>query len=181
MNIFAQISIAFWVFLAAIITILIFIIQIKTRQSSKVHLTDHSLLDINEELDTVIKSVHSTSTHQDIKIKYYSTLEQATFIKGNRNNFHLALLNLVKNGLDASQNGSIEIAVHEMLSSILIVIEHNGRCFTNEQIKKLNSILPGTDVINSMKGKIEVVSQQGQGTILSVKIPKAPGFTAKTI
>lgn len=160
---------------------MIFIVKRNSGHNVSTSMNEHSLLDINEELDTVIKSVHSASSHQDIQIKYSSTLEQTTFIKGNKNNFHHALYNLVKNGLDASQNGKIEIAVHEMLSSILIVIEHNGKCMTNEQIKKLKAILPASDIIDSMKGKIEIVSQQDKGTMFSVIIPKASGFKANII
>lgn len=181
MNIFAETPIELWLFLTMIIFITILVLSQKKRYFVKTKLNDLCLLDINEELDTVIKSVHSTSAHQDIQIKYYSTLEQTAFIKGNKNKFHLALLTLVKKSLDASQNGKIEIAVHDMLSSILIIIEHNDRSLTYEQINKLKTILPGMDVINSMKGKIEIVSQQGTGTRLSVKIPKAPGFKAKII
>lgn len=181
MSVLTQILIELWLFLSIFLLLTIFITKRKKWQYAKTPMKDHSLLDINEELDTVIKSVHSASAHQDIHIKYYSTLEHTTFIKGNKTKFHLALLNLVKNGLDASQNGSIEIAVHEMLSSILIVIEHNGKSMTNEQEKKLKSFLPTSDIIDSMKGKIEIVSQQDKGTMLSVIIPKAPGFKANVI
>lgn len=181
MNVVTQIIIELWLFLAFFMFITFFIIKRKKRQNAQTSLNDQSLLDINEELGTVIKSVHSTSTHSDIHIKFYSTLENITFIKGNRNKFHLALLNLVKSGLDDSQNGSVEIAVHEMLSSILIVIEHNGKIMNNEQVKKLKSILPASDIIDSMKGKIEIVSQQDKGTMLSVIIPKASGFKANII
>lgn len=185
MNTFANFSNELWlsISLIAILTISIYYYYKKRKDQHSTVCAEgnHHLLDVHKELDTIIQSVHSTVAKQNIQIKYQSTLEQNIFIKGNKSKFHHVLFDLVKKGLEASHNGTIEIAVHEMLSSILIVIEHNGKSLSKEQINQLTHSLPTTDLMRTMKGKIEIVSQQGQGTILSLIIPKASRFKPNTI
>ena len=147
---------------------------------------DYSLLDVSEEIVSVINSINSFASLHDIKIKYLSTLEDHLFVKGNRTQFRQAILNLMNNGIVVCQNGVIEIAVHEMMSCILIVIEDNGIGMTQEQLGSLGSSLRsnqkrGTppevvvsyNIIHSMSGKVKVESEQGKGTIFSIMIPKA--------
>lgn len=185
MNTFTNFSIELWLSLSLIAILTLFIYYYyknkKNLHSKVCRENNHNLFDVHKELDTIIQSVHSTVDQKNVQIKYYSTLEQNIFIEGNKSKFHHALFDLVKKGLDASHNGTIEVAVHEMLSSILIVIEHNGRSLSKEQIKQLTNSLPTTDLMRTMKGKIEIVSQQGQGTILSLIIPKASRFKPNTI
>lgn len=185
MNVIENFPIVLWLSLFFIITLALFsYYYYKKRQKltfTQLFDGDQSLLDVDKELDTVIQSVHSSTDWENIHIKYYSTLEQNIFIKGNKHKFHHLLIDLVKNGLEASQNGSIEIAVHEMLSSILIVIEHNGKALTKEQIKEISKSLLTTNKMGSMKGKIEVISKPSQGTSFSLIIPKASGLKANTI
>ena len=88
--------------------------------------------------------------------------------------------------MEACQNGVIEIAIHEMMSSILIVIEDNGIGMPKEQIGGLGyplrstqkrgtplGVLVSYNIIDSMSGKVEVVSKHGKGTIFSIMLPKA--------
>ncbi|WP_318505399.1 ATP-binding protein [Bacillus sp. T3] len=184
MNVIEKFPIELWLSLFFIIILALFSYYYKKRQNltlAQVIDGDQSLLDVDKELDTVIQSVHSSTDWENIHIKYYSTLEQNIFIKGNKHKFHHLLIDLVKDGLEASQTGSIEIAVHEMLSSILIVIEHNGRALTKEQIKGMSKSILTTNKMGSMKGKIEVISNPSQGTSFSLIIPKASGLKANTI
>jgi two-component system, sporulation sensor kinase B len=186
LNTFSNVPIELWIFLLLIIPMVLLINHsclkiMKNHTSTEKKKINLTLLDVSEELNNVIKSVHSTANQQNFQINYYSTLDSRIFIKGNQNKFHQAFLNIVKNGLEASQNGTIEIAAHEMLSSILIVIEHNGQSMTKDQIKRLSKSLQIHNAIESMKGKIEVVTPQGKGTIFSVIIPKAGGLKPTTI
>lgn len=150
---------------------------------------NHYLLDVRKELDAVVNAIYSLANLHNIEVKYFSTLEKDIYIIGNRFQFRQALINLIKNGMEASQkNGSIEIAIHEMLASVLIVIEDSGDGMTKEQLKCLGHPLPTTkesgtglgimvsyNIIRSMRGKVEVVSEQGKGTVFSIILPKAIG------
>lgn len=155
---------------------------------------EEGLLDVHEEIDSVILSLYSFANMHNIEIKYYSTLEKNYFVRGNKHQFRQAIINIVKNGIEACQNGSIEIAVHEMLSSILIVIEDNGSGMTKKQMNRIGKPLHSTkkrgtgfgimvsyNIINSMSGKVEVESDKGKGTSFSIMLPKAAGAAAKTI
>jgi two-component system, sporulation sensor kinase B len=143
------------------------------------------LINVHEEMDSVIKSLYAFASLHNIEIKYFYTIDDNRFIKGNRNHFRQALINIIKNGMEACHNGSLEIAVHEMLSSILIVIEDNGDGMSREQLNRLGSPIftskkNGTglgsmvsyNIIASMKGNIEVESRKGKGTVFSITFPK---------
>ncbi|MGJ7919383.1 sensor histidine kinase [Neobacillus sp. LXY-4] len=174
------------VYLVASVSIFISMFYFLLKKFIPTNKSEHSLLDVNEELNFLIASLYSFAKNYNIEINYFSTLENQVFIKADKNNFQKALTNLVKNGFESSQKGSIEIAVHEMLSSILIVIEDNGKGLTKDQLKLLGKPIHTTknnveepdiavsyNLIGSMSGKIEVASELGRGTIFSVIIPKA--------
>lgn len=151
---------------------------------------EYRLLNIHEEFDHVLQSIQSYAQMHQVELKYIPSVEQDLFIKGNRTQFHQALLNFIKNGIEAIKpNGVIEIAIHEMLESIFIVIEDNGTGMSKEQIKRLgypvksqkeNGTGLGTmlayNIIHSMSGKIDVSSKKGKGTTFSIILPKAKRF-----
>ena len=96
------------------------------------------------------------------------------------------LLNLIKNGIEATkEDGVVEVAIHEMLDSIYILIEDNGKGMANNEVRtiggpiqsqKKNGTGLGTlvafNILKSMSGKIEVSSQVGRGTTFSIILPK---------
>lgn len=185
-------SIEFLIFLILIVLIPLLLYQtfLKKRLNRKKHKDVQSLLDVRAELDSLIKSTYILADLHNIEIKYYSTLDRDIFIKGNKSEFRQALDNLIKNGIKASQNGPVNIAIHEMLSSVLIVIEDSGEGLTTEQLKRLlcqkNSgpgpeIMVSYNIIKSMSGKVKVVSKPGNGTVFSIILPKAFRYKAKTI
>lgn len=155
--------------------------------------SEDGLLDVKEEIDSVISTLYTFAIMHKIEIKYFTTLEENLYVKGNKFQFRQAIINLVKNGMEACQNGIIEIGLHEMLSSILIVIEDNGTGMTKDQLNRLGDRLHSTkkrgtglgvmvsyNIIGSMSGKVQVTSEQGKGTIFSITIPKATAFDPKT-
>jgi two-component system sporulation sensor kinase B len=147
---------------------------------------DQCLLDVHQELSSLINTLITNTNINPIRINYFSTLNEQIFIKGNKIKFHQAMINLIKSVLEKSPNTPIVVAVHEMLSSILIIIENGGKELPIEQLNqlrkkrhetnregKLPSIVESYNLIGSMRGKIEITSEFGKGTIFSVIIPKA--------
>jgi two-component system, sporulation sensor kinase B len=148
---------------------------------------DYGLLNIHEEFEHVLKCIQTYALIHQVELTYIPSFEKDLYIKGNRSLFHQALLNVMKNGIEAiKQNGKLEIAIHEMLESIYIVIEDNGKGMTKEQVNWLGNPLKsykengtglGTmiayNIIHSMSGKIDVTSEKGKGTTFSIIIPKA--------
>lgn len=148
---------------------------------------EHRLLNIHEEMEHILKCVHTYALIHQVELTYIPSFEKELYIKGNRSQFQQALLNFIKNGIEAiKQNGKLEIAIHEMLESIYFVIEDNGRGMNKEQLSRLGSPLKshkengtglGTmlayNIIHSMSGKIDVSSEKGKGTTFSIILPKA--------
>jgi two-component system, sporulation sensor kinase B len=148
---------------------------------------EHRLLNIHEEMEHILKCVHTYALIHQVELTYIPSFEKDLYIKGNRSQFQQALLNFIKNGIEAiKQDGKLEIAIHEMLESIYFVIEDNGKGMNKEQLNRLGSPLKshkengtglGTmiayNIIHSMSGKIDVSSEKGKGTTFSIILPKA--------
>lgn len=148
---------------------------------------EYRLLNIHDEFEHILKCIQTYALIHQVELTYIPSFEKELYIKGNRNLFHQALLNFMKNGIEAiKQNGKLEIAIHEMLESINIVIEDNGKGMTREQLSWLGNPLKshkkngtglGTmiayNIIHSMSGKIDVSSEKGRGTTFSIILPKA--------
>jgi two-component system, sporulation sensor kinase B len=148
---------------------------------------EHRLLNIHEEMEHILKCVHTYALIHQVELTYIPSFEKDLYIKGNRSQFQQALLNFIKNGIEAiKQDGKLEIAIHEMLESIYFVIEDNGKGMNKEQLNSLGSPLKshkengtglGTmiayNIIHSMSGKIDVSSEKGKGTTFSIILPKA--------
>lgn len=148
---------------------------------------EYRLLNIHEEFENVLKSIHTYAQIHQVELSYIPSFEKDLYIKGNRSQFQQALLNFMKNGIEAiKQNGKLEVAIHEMLESIYIVIEDNGNGMSKEQLNWLGNPLKsqkengtglGTmiayNIIHSMSGKIDVTSEKGKGTTFSIILPKA--------
>jgi two-component system, sporulation sensor kinase B len=148
---------------------------------------EYCLLNIHEEFDYVLKCIQTYALIHQVELAYHPSFDKELFVKGNRSQFQQALLNFMKNGIEAiKQNGKLEIAIHEMLESVYIVIEDNGKGMSKEQINWLGNPLKshkengtglGTmiayNIIHSMSGKIDVSSERGKGTTFSIILPKA--------
>jgi two-component system, sporulation sensor kinase B len=148
---------------------------------------EYRLLNIHEEFEYVLKCIQTYALIHQVELNYIPSFEKELYVKGNRSQFQQALLNFMKNGIEAiKQNGKLEVAIHEMLESIYIVIEDNGKGMTKEQLNRLGNPLKshkengtglGTmiayNIIHSMSGKIDVQSETGKGTTFSIILPKA--------
>ncbi|NRF90360.1 ATP-binding protein [Paenibacillus frigoriresistens] len=58
-------------------------------------------------------------------------------ILGDSQQFRQSLINLVKNCIEASPNGRVDIAVLTIRENVVIRIKDNGRGMTSEQIQRL--------------------------------------------
>lgn len=143
-------------------------------------------LDVHQEIEGIIQSIQSYAHLHDVELKFFPAIDRNLFIKGDPYQFRHALLNLTKNGIEATnENGLVELAVHEMLDSIYIIIEDNGKGMSNEEVANIGSpiqsqkkngtglgTLVAFNILQAMNGKIEVSSQLGKGTTFSIILPK---------
>jgi two-component system, sporulation sensor kinase B len=144
-------------------------------------------LNVHEEIEYILKCIQTFALIHQVEIVYHPSFDKDLYSKGNKSQFHQALLNIMKNGIEAIKgDGKLEIGVHEMLESIYIVIEDNGIGMPKEMLNLLGNPLKsqkengtgfGTmiayNIIQSMGGKIEVTSEKGKGTTFSIILPKA--------
>ncbi|MGM0902624.1 MAG: ATP-binding protein [Bacillota bacterium] len=160
-----------------------FLVLAKEQKKQKV------ILNVHTELEAIIHSIQSYAQMHDVELKFFPAIDRRLSVKGDPSQLRYALLNLIKNGIEAiEKDGVVEIAVHEMLDSIYILIEDNGKGMSNEEVnnigaptnsKKKNGTGLGTlvafNILKSMAGKIEVTSQVGKGTTFSIILPKVNG------
>lgn len=103
----------------------------------------------------------------------------------NKEKFTQVLVNILKNGIEATENGGkIEINIYSNYSNIYIDISDDGIGMTGEQIKHIGTPYYSTkekgtgiglmvcyNIIESMGGKITIKSEVNKGTTFTIIIP----------
>jgi signal transduction histidine kinase len=140
---------------------------------------------VNELENIVILMKLYADVHQ-VELRYSSTLVEEVTFKGDRTMVRFALINLIKNAIEACRpKGRVNICLHEMLKEIYIVIEDNGVGIPASVLPQLGKPLPtakenGTGlglvstykIAESMGGRVEVESSPNEGTTFSLYFPK---------
>lgn len=160
-----------------------YLVLAKDQNSQKMKLNVHS------ELEATLHSIQSYAQMHEVELKFFPAIDKELTVKGDPYQFRHALLNLIKNGIEATkEDGVVEVAIHEMLDSIYILIEDNGKGMANNEVRTIGSpiqsqkkngtglgTLVAFNILKSMSGKIEVSSQLGRGTTFSIILPKTAG------
>ncbi|WP_168120216.1 PAS domain-containing sensor histidine kinase [Paenibacillus sp. HB172176] len=142
-------------------------------------------LEVGKELDYIAKVMQPYCTLHDVE---YHNILPAEIMKfyGNLKKFHQALINLIKNGIEAMKDGGvmrIEAAL-ENEESILIRISDTGEGMDTAALESLGKpffttkdagtglgTMVSFGIIHAMKGSIEVDSEPGTGTSFSIRLP----------
>lgn len=130
----------------------------------------------------------------------YNPEDKFTFIKGDQSNFGRMISNLMNNAVEASEgrHGIVDVTFKVKENYVYITIQDNGKGMPQEMIDKIMSNSPvGTtkkeghgigleQVMNTLKlynGKIEVESEEGIGTKITLKLPmiNPPKWVAQKI
>jgi two-component system sporulation sensor kinase B len=139
-----------------------------------------------KELRNLVQLMKSYAQIHQVELIYTSTAEEDVSIKGDPSLLRFAILNIIKNGIEAcSPNGRVNISLHEMLKDVYIVIEDNGSGIPEQVLSQLGKPLSsgkvnGTGlglastykITESMGGRIEVESGENNGTVFSLYFPK---------
>ena len=82
------------------------------------------------ELEKVVELMKLYAEIYQVELVYSSTAEDDISFKGDRTMVRFALINLIKNAIEACDpKGHVNICLHEMMKEIYIVIEDNGIVF----------------------------------------------------
>ncbi|MDT8860965.1 HAMP domain-containing histidine kinase [Alkalihalobacillus sp. MEB130] len=160
---------------------------------AKPSLENIELLDINKELEYVVKVVTPYATMRN----QFITLNQTnpTYIVGDRQKIHQCLINMAKNGIEAmADNGELTITLTQTDRDAVIMIRDTGTGMSDEQAQKLGTPYYSTkttgtglgtmvvySIIKAMRGTIVVDTKQGIGTCFTITLPKAKNDNKKEV
>lgn len=141
-------------------------------------------LNINEEITLISKTIAPFSSLNGVIVQ--TKLTDSIFVKGNKGKFHQVLINIIKNGIEAtSPNGIISIHTSFQRNLAFINIIDNGVGMTKTQLHNLGKPFysmkeKGTGlglsvcyhIILEMGGEIQVESKIGEGTCFTIILPR---------
>ena len=142
-------------------------------------------LDIAAELRGVIEIMTSFTNNHNIIID--AIIPNNLSCKGKRNEFKQAMINVMKNSVEAMNgNGVLTVRAYTLGEKIYIEIEDNGIGMTSKQLKQLGTPYYSTKdkgtgigltlvyrIIRDMKGEVSVVSKKGHGTTFRIALIKS--------
>ncbi|REK71441.1 sensor histidine kinase [Paenibacillus paeoniae] len=154
---------------------------------AKPDLGDMRTLNLTDELQqiTAILAPLATMGGGTLKISSQNDL----FIDGNSSKFKQALINIIKNSIEAFNRdaGLVEISANYEVQEnmIIIVIKDNGEGIDEADLKRLGEpyyskktkgtglgLMVTYRIIEAMKGTIQFSSTKGQGTECKIKLPR---------
>jgi two-component system sporulation sensor kinase B len=139
-------------------------------------------LNISEELNQIMSVLTPYANMQQVTLA--CVVDTAQPILGDSQQFRQCLINLVKNCIEASPNGRVDIAVLSNREHVVIRIKDNGIGMTREQIQRLGIPYYSTkekgtglgmmvvfSIIKAMNGTIEVESEINMGSLFMIFFP----------
>lgn len=146
---------------------------------------DIDIIDINLLLEEACKSLETLLKERNIELEFND--EEEIYINGDYNRLMQVLINVLKNSVEAlesSVNGYIKINSNINKNSVIINIEDNGSGISKDNLSKIREPFfttkrQGTglgvslsyEIIQAHHGKIEYVSEENKGTLVTIKIP----------
>jgi two-component system sporulation sensor kinase B len=140
------------------------------------------ILNLYEELQQVMSVLTPYANMQQVTLTCVVDTPQP--ILGDSQQFRQCLINLVKNCIEASPNGRVDIAVLTIREHVVIRIKDNGTGMTSEQIQRLGipyystkekgtglGMMVAFSIIKAMKGTIEVESEIKMGSLFVISFP----------
>lgn len=155
-------------------------------------LKPHESIPLEKMIQDTIQLIHPFAEFHNVELQFLSTAENDLILK-EYSLFRYALLNIIKNGVEAcAPGGRVDVYLHELIDQFYIIIEDNGPGLPQEVLshfgKPLHSqkengtglgIAAALKIIESLGGKMEVESKQEVGTSFSLYFPKK-NFIAKS-
>ncbi|MFB9830495.1 ATP-binding protein [Lederbergia wuyishanensis] len=151
---------------------------------SKPELPTVETLNVNSELQFVINKLQPAATRSLVSIQTKWT--ESVWIHGDRQSFHQCFINIIKNSIEAMENGgTVTVEVESTSTNIDIRVQDTGKGMTQEQIEHLGEpyystkgemgtglgVMVAFNIVRAMKGKINIKSEIGKGTSFEFSFP----------
>ncbi len=141
------------------------------------------LINISEELAKTVELMTSYTNIQNIEVE--TSIKNDLFINGSKDEIKQVLINIIKNAIEAIDNdGLLSIDAFSEDQDIIVKITDNGPGMTKQQLSKIGTPFYSTkdkgtgvglticfQIIEQLKGSIEVESAVGKGTSFIIKLP----------
>jgi two-component system, sporulation sensor kinase B len=147
--------------------------------------TNVTTLDLQQELMAIVTIISPMAALSGVTLQVH--IPNKLNVIGNPSKFKQAIMNMVKNSIEAIQekeNGIVEINLHEENGKAVIRISDNGEGMEEEQIVKLGEPYYSTKtkgtglglmvtfrIIEVMEGTLQFRSEKGKGTEALIRFP----------
>lgn len=142
-------------------------------------------MSVNDEVCGVMKLLRPYANSLDVEL-FCHPAESDIFIRGDRQKFRQAMVNIIRNGVESMPNGGDVIArIKVQPAKVVVEIADRGVGMTKEEVERLgepyfSNKIKGTglgmmvtySVIHQMKGTIIVNSEKGLGTVFKLVFPR---------
>lgn len=143
-------------------------------------------IDVKDELNHVLSVLMPLANMNAVEINQMYSEEIK--IKGDRQKFQQAFINIVKNGLEAMPDGGLmSVETMKLARDVHIIIKDKGLGMSEEQLNRLGEPYYSTkgkkgtglgmmvtySIIQAMKGRIKVSSNLGKGSSFHIVFPNS--------
>lgn len=143
--------------------------------------------EVEPELSHVIKIMTPYANARNVEILVQAG-DSASPILGDSQKLHQALVNIIRNGVEAMlDGGKLQVELEASAHTVCVHIQDEGVGMTKEQIKRLGEpyfsnkskgtglgLMVTYSILNQMGGDITVESEVGKGTKFTLEFPKLP-------
>ncbi|RLJ90506.1 sensor histidine kinase [Planococcus citreus] len=144
-------------------------------------------IEVEPELSHVIKIMTPYANARNVEI-FVQGADAASPILGDSQKLHQALVNIIRNGIEAMPDGGrLQVELESSTHTVCVHIQDEGVGMTKEQVKRLGEpyfsnkskgtglgLMVTYSILNQMGGDITVESEVGKGTKFTLEFPKLP-------
>ncbi|MGM0846176.1 MAG: ATP-binding protein [Bacillota bacterium] len=145
-------------------------------------------LELSSTMADVIALLKPLAMKQGVELD--SQLEKEVYLHTDRNQFKQALVNIIKNAIEATDlGGRINVILSSDEQDVRIIVKDNGKGMTKEQLSRIGTLFYTTKdkgtglgtmvslrIIEAMEGRLTYKSELGKGTEVRVALPLTRQF-----
>ena len=144
-------------------------------------------IEVEPELSHVIKIMTPYANARNVEFFVQGT-DGASSILGDSQKLHQALVNIIRNGIEAMPDGGkLQVELETSAHTVCVHIQDEGMGMTKQQLKRLGEpyfsnkskgtglgLMVTYSILNQMGGEITVESEVSKGTKFTLEFPKLP-------